>query len=38
MLYRNKIDGKLPALLNRDEALVFICLHAFVQAHALLAS
>lgn len=36
--YRNKIDGKLPALLNRDEALVFICVHVFVQAHALLAS
>lgn len=38
MLYRDKIDGKLPALLSRDEALVFISVHAFVQAHALLAS
>lgn len=35
---RDKIDGKLPVLLSRDEALVFICVHAFVQAHALLAS
>lgn len=38
ILCRNKIDGKLPVLLNRDEALVFICVHAFVQAHALLTS
>lgn len=38
MLHRNKIDGKLPVLLNRDEAFVFICVCAFVQAHALLAS
>lgn len=38
LLYRNKIDDKLPALLNRNEALVFVCVHGFVQAHAILAS
>lgn len=38
LLHSDKIDGKLPALLSRAEALVFICVYAFVQAHALPAS
>jgi len=38
VLHRDKTDGKLPALLSRDAALVFICVLAFLQAHALLTS